>query len=232
TRLRRRDLHADRTVLSRCGVDPRPRPVRRMAGRRRRRTAARAHAPDAGRRRRRADRDPPPRARPDVPARPLRPRALTRARALEPAVAPTVRGDPAPSGLSSVAVSDHALGLDFGTNSVRALLVRCDAGEHVASAERGYANGVDGVVLDPRDPHLARQVPSDWIDALIGAVREVLATARERGVGADAIAGIGVDTTASTPLPVDAGGAALAEDPRFRSEPAALAWLWKDHTAH
>jgi L-ribulokinase len=125
------------------------------------------------------------------------------------------------------------IGVDYGTESVRALIVDAADGTEVAAADWVYAHGDRGVVLDPRDPDLARQHPADYHEGFERAVRGVLERAAGHpGFTADRVRGIGVDTTGSTPIPVDADGVALALHPRFREEPAAMAWLWKDHTSH
>ena len=127
----------------------------------------------------------------------------------------------------------YALGLDFGTNSVRALIVDVSNGEEQGTGVCQYAHGEAGVIIDPQNPDLARQHPQDYIDGAIAAVAEALRQADARAdFSADAIIGIGVDTTGSTPLPLDAQGTPLAFDPAFAGEPAAMAWLWKDHTGH
>ena len=125
------------------------------------------------------------------------------------------------------------LGLDYGTNTVRALVVRTEDGAEIGQGIAAYSHGECGVVLDTREPELARQHPADYLDAVGMAVREALVAAREdqRGFLPEHILGIGVDTTGSTPLPVDSRGRALAEDPRFARDPNAYAWLWKDHTS-
>jgi L-ribulokinase len=126
-----------------------------------------------------------------------------------------------------------SLGLDFGTNSARALIVDTRTGETLASAVSPYTHGDAGVIGDPLDPNLARQHPADILDALETAVRLALAHTASRSDGARArIVGIGVDATASTPLPLDAAGKPLVFDAAFADQPAAHAWLWKDHTAH
>lgn len=127
----------------------------------------------------------------------------------------------------------YTLGLDYGTNSLRALIVRTTDGAEIGTAIAPYRRGEAGVVLDPREPELARQHPADYLEALRSAVPEALraAAASEPGFQPDRIAAIGVDATGSTPLPVDEQGRALATLPRFESNPAAMAWLWKDHTA-
>ncbi len=127
----------------------------------------------------------------------------------------------------------YAIGLDYGTNSVRALVVDVDSGAEVAAAVWGYAHGERGVVLDPRQPDLARQHPSDYLEGIRQTVKAALKAARKvKGFAADRVVGIGVDTTGSTPMPVDRKGHALTDQPAFRDNPHAMAWLWKDHTGH
>ena len=124
------------------------------------------------------------------------------------------------------------LGIDYGTETGRALLVDVRNGDEVATAVCGYAHGRHGVILSG-DPNLARQHPADYLVCAEKTVRAVLGSAKRRVKGfspADVI-GIGVDTTGSTPLPVDRAGRPLAFDRRFANDPAAMAWLWKDHTS-
>jgi L-ribulokinase len=125
----------------------------------------------------------------------------------------------------------YTIGLDYGTNSVRALMVNVANGAEVASAVWNYAHGTQGVILS-RDPNLARQHPADYVKGAEITIKEVLATAKEsvNGFSAGQVIGIGVDTTGSTPLPVDANGQPLAFSRKFANDPAAMAWLWKDHT--
>ena len=126
-----------------------------------------------------------------------------------------------------------AIGVDYGTNSVRALVVDVSDGAEVASSVYNYPSGEAGILLDPRDPNLARQNPADYIEGFYRSVSgAVKAAAKHRGFKPDRVAGIGVDTTGSTPLPVDRQGMPLAMDPAFRDDLAAAAWLWKDHTGH
>ncbi len=121
------------------------------------------------------------------------------------------------------------LGLDFGTNTVRALLVRTDDGAEIAASVAPYEHGDEGVLYDDNDPNLARQHPGDYLTAMEAAVQGAMA---EGAVDPSQIVGIGVDTTGSTPIPCDASGMPLALDPRFAANPNAMAWLWKDHTSH
>lgn len=125
----------------------------------------------------------------------------------------------------------YSIGLDYGTNSVRTLIVDTADGREVATAVWNYSNGTEGVIL-ARDPNLARQHPADYIKGAEQTIKKALGLARRtvKGFQPAQIIGIGVDTTGSTPLPVDAKGTPLALSRRFFSNPAAMAWLWKDHT--
>ena len=127
----------------------------------------------------------------------------------------------------------YTIGLDYGTNSVRALLVSVADGREIATAVWNYAHGQNGVVLSS-DPNFARQHPADYVTGAEKTIRQALALAkrRERGFHPSRVIGVGVDTTGSTPLPVDERGQPLAFHPKFAKNPAALAWLWKDHTGH
>ena len=127
--------------------------------------------------------------------------------------------------------SAFTLGLDFGTNSVRAVVVDCADGVTLATAVVDYLSGDHGVLLDDRDPHVARQNPADYLLGLREAGRRALEAADgEPGFSRARVIGIGVDTTGSTPLPVDAHARPLALDPKWRNHLAAHAWLWKDHS--
>jgi L-ribulokinase len=124
------------------------------------------------------------------------------------------------------------IGIDYGTNSARAVVVDCADGGIRGVHVFEYQSGDHGVLLDAREPHLARQDPGDYIEALKIAVPAALAAAdRTPGFSRERVIGIGVDTTGSTPLPVDASNSPLAADSRWRGNLAAHAWLWKDHTA-
>jgi L-ribulokinase len=125
----------------------------------------------------------------------------------------------------------YSLGLDYGTNSVRTVVVNTANGREVATAVWNYAQGTQGVILS-RDPNLARQHPGDYVTGAEKTIKAALASAKKkvRGFQADQVIGIGVDTTGSTPIPVDRTGRPLALDRKFAKNPAAMAWLWKDHT--
>jgi L-ribulokinase len=127
--------------------------------------------------------------------------------------------------------ASFSIGLDFGTNSVRALIVNAANGKEVASAVWNYKHGSAGIVLDPKDPNLARQHPEDYLKGTEAVVKAALKKAAAvKGFDAKRVVGIGVDTTGSTPIPVGANGSPLALQAAYKDNPAAMAWLWKDHT--
>ncbi len=126
----------------------------------------------------------------------------------------------------------YTIGVDFGTNSVRAGVIDCADGRIVGSRVFQYPSGEQGILIDARDPHLARQDPADYLAGLRESITGALeAASNEKGFSRDRVIGIGVDTTGSTPMPVDAANRPLALDPRWRGNLAAYAWLWKDHTS-
>src|SRR5208282_3775946 len=126
--------------------------------------------------------------------------------------------------------SKYAIGLDFGTNSVRALVVDVRDGHELASYIWDYDHGDAGIITRSDQPHLARQHPAVYLRGIERAVTTALEFASTTGEGFSPrhVIGIGVDTTGSTPLPVDRNGTALALRPEFEKEPDAMAWLWKD----
>jgi L-ribulokinase len=125
------------------------------------------------------------------------------------------------------------LGIDYGTNSVRALVVRTRDGQEFGSAVVNYPSGHQGILLDPRDHNLARQHPGDYLFGLEKSVKAALAQARkQKGFDATQVVGLGVDTTGSSPIPVDAGNVPLALSKKWAKNLAAQCWLWKDHTGH
>jgi L-ribulokinase len=124
------------------------------------------------------------------------------------------------------------VGVDFGTNSVRAVVVSSADGRAVGTSVFDYPSGDHGVLLNPKDPHLARQNPADYLQGLRASVTGALVEAeRDPGFSRARVIGVGADTTGSTPMPVDARARPLALDTRWKDHLAAQAWLWKDHTA-
>ena len=126
----------------------------------------------------------------------------------------------------------YAIGVDYGTESGRAVLVDVRDGREVATAVRPYGDGVIDTVLPDTDialPHdFALQNPADWLAVLRETIPAVL---REAGVSADDVIGIGADFTACTMLPIDAAGDPLCFDPHWRDNPYSWPKLWKHHAA-
>jgi L-ribulokinase len=130
-------------------------------------------------------------------------------------------------------MSKYVIGIDFGTNSCRSLVVDVANGKELATHVFNYPSGKDGVIIDYKDPHLARQNPADYVKGIEVSVKGALRKAksvRKNFKNADVI-GIGVDTTGSSPMPVDEEGNPLCFNKRFNKNPAAMVWLWKDHTS-
>ncbi|MBD3182312.1 ribulokinase [Candidatus Poribacteria bacterium] len=128
-------------------------------------------------------------------------------------------------------MSKYSIGLDFGTNSVRALVVDVSDGKEIATSVWDYQRGEAGIIVDSRNPHLARQHPADYVEGIEACITHALKEAADvDGFSAKYVIGIGVDTTGSTPMPVDKEGEPLAFSDKFGDNPAAMAWLWKDHT--
>lgn len=127
-----------------------------------------------------------------------------------------------------MSATTYVLGLDYGTDSVRAVLVDTSTGQEVSSSVFEYPRWAQQKYCDAAS-NLFRQHPLDYLEGLEGSVKGALA---EAPAGAAAkVAGISVDTTGSTPVAVDEKGTALALRPEFAGNPNAMFILWKDHTA-
>jgi len=124
--------------------------------------------------------------------------------------------------------TQYLLGLDFGTDSVRAVVVNAASGKEEANQVARYRRWQQGLYCDPARNRF-RQHPSDYIEGLEEAVRGALAQL-PKGAG-ERVLGIGIDTTGSTPCAVDRAGTPLALLPEFRENPNAMFILWKDHSA-
>src|SRR6266403_505498 len=104
-----------------------------------------------------------------------------------------------------------SLGIDFGTSSVRALVVNCANGAEIGSAVAEYPSGSQGVLVDPSDDKCARQNPADYFLCLEKAVKAAIQNAQgTSGFSSNKIIAIGVDSTGSSPIPVDSKNVALA----------------------
>jgi len=124
------------------------------------------------------------------------------------------------------------LGIDYGSNSVRALVVRCADGAELGTCVVNYPSGNQGILLDAKDHNLARQHPGDYLAGLEKSVLGAIGQAsKKKGFRADKIVGIGVDTTGSSPIPVNRENQALGMLPKWRKNLNAQCWLWKDHTS-
>lgn len=126
----------------------------------------------------------------------------------------------------------YVIGIDFGTESGRAVLVEVGSGREVTTAVYSYANGViderlpeSGVLLEP---DWALQDPEDYIRVFQNAIPKVL---QQSGVDAADVIGVGIDFTACTMLPVKADGTPLCTLPEWRATPHAWVKLWKHHAA-
>jgi L-ribulokinase len=131
-------------------------------------------------------------------------------------------------------MSKYVIGLDFGTNSCRSLIVDVANGKELASHVFPYPSGSDGVLIDANDPNFARQNPADYVEGIEATIIEALKKAKvvDPAFSPSHVIGIGVDTTGSSPLPVDAEGQPLCFNEKLKNNPAAMVWLWKDHTSY
>lgn len=120
------------------------------------------------------------------------------------------------------------IGLDFGTDSVRALLVNTENGLEKATAVYHYPRWAKGWYCNP-ELNQFRQHPQDYIDGLVATIQAIGKEVGPEIMGQ--VIGLAVDTTGSSPGPVDAKGTPLALLPEFADNPNAMFVLWKDHTA-
>ena len=136
----------------------------------------------------------------------------------------------------------YVIGVDFGSDSVRTVIVDSTDGKEISSAVKAYQRWSRGEFCAPKENRY-RQHPLDYIEAFTESVREALKAADNGalhggengpdcscGIAAQ-VAGIAFDTTASTPVLVDGDGTPLALLAGFGDEPDAMFVLWKDHTA-
>lgn len=122
----------------------------------------------------------------------------------------------------------YVLGLDFGTDSVRSLIVNADNGTEESTYVSNYKRWSQGKYQDS-SKNMFRHHPLDYLESLIEVVTKAL---EKMPQGSPAkIIGIGIDTTGSTPAPIDKAGEVLSLKEEFKDNPKAMFVLWKDHTA-
>ena len=122
----------------------------------------------------------------------------------------------------------YVIGLDFGTDSCRALIVDVRNGDEVATGISFYPRWKAGLYCDAQSNRY-RQHPLDYIESMTEAVHTALSHLAEEEIAS--ICGLCFDTTGSTPALTDCNGMPLALNPEFAEEPDAMFILWKDHTA-
>jgi L-ribulokinase len=131
-----------------------------------------------------------------------------------------------------VSAARYAIGVDFGTESGRALLLDTDSGENLATSVVRYPSAVIDRTLPSTDERLpsdwALQDPDDWVHVLEKAIPDVI---RQAGVGAEEVGGLGIDFTSCTVLPVTDEGVPLCTLERWQARPHAWPKLWKHHAA-
>lgn len=125
--------------------------------------------------------------------------------------------------------STYTIGVDYGTDSVRALVVNNQTGENIGTAVHYYERWKQGLFCNPSISQF-RQHPLDYLEGLEGAITGALSGISEEIK--QNIVGISIDTTGSTPVAVDENGTPLALLPEFSDNPNGMFILWKDHTAN
>ena len=122
---------------------------------------------------------------------------------------------------------NYVIGVDYGTDSVRSLLIDAANGKEIASAVFHYPRWKDGLYCNPAENRF-RQHPLDYVEGLEQTIRTCLSQAGS--AAARNVRAISIDTTGSTPVAVDETGTPLGLLPAFSDNPNALFILWKDHT--
>ncbi|MHB8579782.1 MAG: ribulokinase [Ignavibacteriaceae bacterium] len=131
-------------------------------------------------------------------------------------------------------MSKYVIGLDFGTNSCRSSIFDILNGNEIASYVFNYPSGESGVILNSSDPNQARQNPADYLEGMETAINKTIKIALSSDMNflCKNVIGIGIDTTGSSPMPVNKAGNPLCFSEKFKDTPAAMVWLWKDHTSY
>ena len=121
----------------------------------------------------------------------------------------------------------YVIGLDYGTDSVRAVLIDTEKGSELAANVHYYQRWKEGKYCNPGENRF-RQHPLDHLEGLENTIKSVVATS---SVNPEQVVGICIDTTGSSPIPVNKEGVPLSLTPGFEENPNAMMVLWKDHTA-
>jgi len=127
-----------------------------------------------------------------------------------------------------MASGKYVIGMDFGTDSVRSVIIDTEDGKQISTFVSNYRRWKEGLYSDPAKNQF-RHHPLDYTESLTEAIVEAVKAAPS-GTSQNII-GIGIDTTGSTPAPVDRDGSVLALNDGFEQDPDAMFILWKDHTA-
>ena len=126
----------------------------------------------------------------------------------------------------------YVVGVDYGTQSGRAVIVEADTGKELATSVKEYSHGVmDEYLPDGKtklEPDWALEHPQDYLEVLAQTIPGVL---KKAGVQAEDVIGIGIDFTACTMLPVDKCGTPLCFYDEYKDNPHAYVKLWKHHAA-
>lgn len=126
-----------------------------------------------------------------------------------------------------MSINNYVIGLDYGTDSVRAVLINTETGIEESSATHLYVRWKQQKYCEPTENQF-RQHPLDHIEGLQNTINRVL---KDSGVSSESVKGICIDTTGSSPVPVTQNGTALAMEKGFQENPNAMMVLWKDHTS-
>jgi L-ribulokinase len=132
------------------------------------------------------------------------------------------------NGLRESSVTACVVGIDFGTDSVRSIVVDAASGRVLGASVKPYPRWAKGLYCDPARNQF-RQHPLDYLESMESSLRAALAEAGPTAAGR--VQGIAVDTTGSTPMLADRAGRPLSLSAPFADNPNAMFLLWKDHTA-
>jgi L-ribulokinase len=127
-----------------------------------------------------------------------------------------------------MSIMNYVIGLDYGTDSARAVIVEAETGKEIASSVKYYKRWKEGKYCVPAKNQY-RQHPLDYVESLEESVKEALS--KSPAGTAEKVVGISFDTTGSTPVLIDNDGLPLSLRPEYAENPNAMFVLWKDHTA-